>query len=847
MDTSQRSEVLAQKSCHYLMSVLGRLIHEATDTEVYQALCFAMREEIMVNWLASARTFDKNRSRMVYYLSLEFLPGKIFENNCANLGWSVLLGEVCQKLGKNFQTIISKEHEPALGNGGLGRLASCFMDSLAVQHYPAQGYGLRYQYGIFEQQIWDGVQVEAPDLWLSEENPWQIRRDLRKVNVLFSGNPKLTTNKNGDEVWEIKNAEEVYALPYDFPIVGVKNGAYSVLTLRLWSTKESPRNFHLQRFNAGRLDQAAENITLTDVLYPSDHHETGLRIRLKQEFLLVSASLQDIIRHHLNLIGSIDHFQDRVRIQINDTHPALVVAELIRLLITKHNIPWKQAVEITHEVVSYTNHTIMREALEEWDRNLFFYLLPRQYKIIERLNHEFCFEVRKNFPMREDLIRSVSIIENNKVRMANLAIVGSHKVNGVSKLHADILVKDTFRDFHEIYPDKFIGITNGVTQRRWLLVANPLLADWITSKIGPAWITDFEKIEQLKNFADNPDCQQDILKIKRKNKERLIHFIQRENKIRDEKGMEVACIFDLNPDSLFDVQVKRIHEYKRQLMNILHVVMLYQELHENPYHKRVARTVIFAGKAAAQYETAKQIIRFINAVARRVNRDERIGGALKVIYIENYNVTHAERIMPAADLSEQISCAGMEASGTGNMKLTMNGSLTIGTDDGANVEMRESVGDTWWPFLFGYSSQEVERIRREGGHPPIDVLQDLKIKAALESLQDYSFATTPEEHAAFCKLYQSLVESHYGGPPDNFFTVRDLKSYVNTQAKVEELFSNPSLWAQYVIHNIAGMGKFSSDVSIRHYAEEVWNVAPCPLDKEILNVVRQDFLGKSLG
>ena len=831
-------ESLADKTTHYLITMLGRLIKEATDEELFLALSYAMREEIMVNWLATSRTYEKKNSRRVYYLSLEFLPGRIFENNVNNLGWMKLLQGVCARLGRDASKVLGREREPALGNGGLGRLASCFLDSLAAGHYPAQGYGLRYQYGIFEQQIWDGVQIEAPDLWLTQEIPWEFRRDLRKVDVHFCGQLQFTTNQNGDEVWNLTQEEEVSALPFDFPIVGYNNDDWSVVTLRLWSTKESPRNFHLQRFNAGRLDQASENVTLTDVLYPSDHHETGLRIRLKQEFLLVSASLQDIIRHHLAENENMDSFTDKVRIQINDTHPALVVAELVRILTTDFSIPWDKAFEMTREVVSYTNHTIMREALEEWNRNLFYYLLPRQYKVIERLNHEFCFTVRKNFPGREDLVRAVSIIEHNKVKMAHLAIVGSHKVNGVSKLHAEILIQDTFREFHEIYPDKFLGITNGVTPRRWILLVNPLLSEFLTERIGSGWITDFQEIARLKEFASDQKTQEQFLAIKRKNKERLINFIRNENKMRNSSGQEIACIWDVNPDSLFDVQIKRIHEYKRQLMNILHVIMLYHEILENPYHKRSARTVIFSGKAAAQYETAKQIIRLIHAVARKVNRDRTINGALKVIFIENYNVSHAEAIIPAADLSEQISCAGMEASGTGNMKLSMNGALTIGTDDGANVEMRKAIGDDFWPFLFGLSSLEVENLRRKGSYEPSQMLQNPKIGAAVECLRDHTFAISPDEHDAFSSLHHRLVESDY------YFVLKDLESYALMQKKCDELFSDRYAWAEMALHNISGMGNFSSDHSIKEYAEKVWQLSPCPLDKEILRTVRREFFGK---
>jgi glycogen phosphorylase len=843
MDLDAQAEMLIAKTKHYLITTMGRVSEEANPDELYRALCYALREEVMINWLASARTHVHKDTRMLYYLSMEYLPGRILSNNITNLNDNEIVRLVLHKMNRSYAEIITRESDPGLGNGGLGRLASCFLDSLATHNYPAQAYALRYQYGIFEQQIWDGVQIEAPDCWLLSENPWEFRRDLRKVVVKYCGHPIPETNIHGDEIFTLQDYEEVWALPYDIPIIGYsKNQKFSVVTLRLWTTKESPRNFKLQRYNAGRLDEAAENTTLTDVLYPSDHHETGKRVRLKQEYLLVSASLQDIIRHYLGNHDNFRAFADKVRIQINDTHPSLVIAELIRVLTKKHDIPWKMAAEITLACTGYTNHTILSEALEEWDQNLFYYLLPRQYKIIERLNYEFCNFIRTRYPSDEEKIRRMSIIENGKVRMANLAIVGSHKVNGVAALHTEILKHQVFKDFYDIFPDRFVNVTNGVTQRRWLLHCNPELAKFITKRIGDEWITDFSQIKNLAKFADESSSQDEFLAIKKKNKVRLVEFINQENKLRNAMGEIVAPppIIDIN--SLFDVQVKRIHEYKRQLMNILHIVMLYHEIRENPSHHRIKRTFIFGGKAAAGYETAKDIIRFIYCVARKINKDPVIAGTIKVIYIENYNVSRAEVIIPAADLSEQISTAGTEASGTGNMKLAINGALTIGTNDGANIEMREEITDEWWPFAFGCSADEIKQIKIQESYHSRDIYeQNYKIRRAVDSLRDRTFATNEGEHLAFSDLYHKLIEMHYGGRPDRYFTLKDLESYYNTQKHVEGLFVHPNRWAKYVIHNIAGMGKFSTDYSIKNYCEKIWNLQPCPADDEILERVRHEY------
>lgn len=845
VDAEYQAEMLASKTKHYLITMMGLVADDASDDEFYRALSYALREEIMINWLAGARTYRKNHAKMVYYLSMEYLPGRIFSNNMTNLGAGDIVGMVLQKMNRRTQDILNRESDPGLGNGGLGRLASCFLDSLATLHYPARGYGLRYQYGTFEQQIQEGVQIEAPDCWLLSKNPWEFRRDLRKVIVKYCGNTKGALNIHGDEVLELKDAEEVWALPFDIPIIGYsREGRFSVVTLRLWSTKESPRNFKLQSYNAGRLDQAAENTLLTDVLYPNDIHEVGKRIRLKQEFLLVSASLQDIISSYRLRYDHFHSFIDKVSIQINDTHPALVIPELIRMLTKNHDIPWKTAVEMTQAVTGYTNHTVLKESLEEWEQGLMGYLLPRQYRIIERLNHDFCNGLRMRFPNDEALVRRLSILEGNKVKMANLAIMGSHKVNGVSELHTSILQDSLFNDFYKLYPEKFVNITNGVTQRRWLLDCNPELSKFLTHRIGDGWITDFPQIEKLRDFADDPETQKAFLDLKRKNKMRLIEFLSYENRQElKEPGPESGVAFPLlDVNSLFDVQIKRIHEYKRQLMNLLHAIVLYQEMLHNPQHNRIKRTIIFGGKAAAGYEIAKDIIHFIHCVARKVNRDPGLNGMLKIMYVENYNVSKAEMIIPAADVSEQISLAGMEASGTGNMKLAINGALTVGTNDGANIEMRQAVSDRAWPFAFGGSAEEIRALKDSGAYRPKDyVAASMPLKIALDAFRDTTFTLNDSEHRAGCNLYDRLMVENNGAPSDPYCILYDFQAFYEVQKKVEELYLQPSQWARVVLLNIAGMGQFSSDEAIKNYCDKIWNVQPMPTDEAILQEIRYEY------
>jgi len=843
MVSSEKVQKLENRIKHYLVSNFGKRLLNATDEEFYQAFSYALREEIMVNWTSTHMTIEKMQKRTLYYLSLEYLPGKELGGNITNIGAKELVHAVLEKMNKNYTDLIACEPDPGLGNGGLGRLASCFMESLAAQQFPAWGYGLRYQYGIFAQEIWDGIQVERPDIWLLNEYPWDFRRDSSAVYVHFGGTPIPSKNRHGDEVFHLEDFEEVRALPFDNPIIGCpKENIFSVLSLRLWSTKESPRNFELQRYNAGKLDQAGENTSLTDVLYPNDHNETGKRIRLKQEFLLVSASLQDILIRFFHLYDDPKLLADKVRIQINDTHPALIVAELIRLLTLKHDTSFDEAYEITKTCCSYTNHTILKEALEEWNENRLSYLLPRQYWIIEQLNNRFCKKIKEKFPNDSEKLNKMSLIGNGQVRMANLAIIGSHKVNGVAKLHTEILKSDIFKDFHEYYPNKFVNVTNGVTHRRWLLHSNPELSKLITDKIGKKWITDFREIKELANYAGDKSTQNAFLEIKKYRKEILLDFLSKNNPIRDSKGKITNHSPILEPDALVDVHIKRLHEYKRQLMNVLHLVMVYFELKKDSSSRKIKRMSIFGAKAAPGYRLAKEIIQFIHLVAKKINNDPDVNSKLKIAFVENYNISTAEIIIPASDLSEQISRAGKEASGTGNMKLSMNGALTIATEDGANIELREAIGDEWWPFRFGLTSQEVNNyIEKKSYHASDYYIQNENIRRAIDSLIDDTFATNNSEKEAFENIHRSLLEAPYGLLADQYFVIRDLNDYYETQKKVENLYIQPNKWAEFALRNIAGTGRFSSDESIFNYAKNIWEIEPCPPCSKIIQKVEEEY------
>ncbi len=838
-----QADSLAHKIKHYLITTMGMTIDEANPEEFYRAFALTLREEVMINWTACAHTFKKRRVRMLYYLCMEYMPGRFLGNNITNIQAGELVRNVMKTLGRDFDEELCYEPDPGLGNGGLGRLAACLLDALATQQYPAIAYGLRYQYGIFDQEIWDGNQIERPENWLLHENPWEFRRDNHATSVRYGGRGVPMVNARGVDMLDIADYDEVRALAYDIPIIGYKeNGDFNVNTLRLWTTKESPRNFQLQRFNAGLIDQAAENLSLTDVLYPNDNNETGKRIRLKQEFLLVSASLQDIVRHHLHTFSDLNNFADKVRIHINDTHPALAIAELQRLLLKDYDFEWGEAWEIVKTCCNFTNHTILRESLEEWNQNRLSNLLPCQYHIIEKLNFDFCNAIRRRYPNDEAKVRRMSCIEGGQIRMANLAIFGSHKVNGVAALHTEILKNEVFKDFFEMFPDKFVNVTNGVTQRRWLLHVNPLLADFISQRIGRKWITDFTQIKELAAFAKDAPSQKEFLEIKRSNKRALIQYIHGKNPIRDIRGKVIGHYSTLNEDALFDVQIKRIHEYKRQLMNILHAIMLYQELLADLNSRKVKRLIIFAGKAAPGYEVAKNILHLICCVASKINNDPIVSQKLNVVFIENYNVTRAEQIIPAADLSEQISMAGMEASGTSNMKLTMNGALTIGTEDGANIEIHREITDKWWPFRFGNSSSENAQIQASRSYNPWDIYTHNKaIGNAVNTLRDRTFAETDAEHAAMSSIYDLLLEPHNSDPADRYFVLGDLQAYYDKQKIVEEFYSDASKWAEFAIQNMASMGTFSADEAVHNYARLIWDLKPYPCDKEEASKVRAEY------
>lgn len=838
---SEKINALVQKIKHYLITNVGKVAEQASIEEFYYAFITSLREEIMINWITGLETIKKNQSKVLYYLSMEYLPGRYLGNNISNVGASDIIQEVIKKMGRNYSDLIHCEPDPGLGNGGLGRLASCFLDSLSTQHFPYYAYGLRYQYGIFDQEIWDGNQVERPDCWLLNQNPWEFRKDTESCYVHFHGKEIEATNTHKEQAYILEDFEEVRALPYDVPIIGYSSkNDFSVGTLRLFSTKESPRNFELQKYNAGRLDEASENTSLTDVLYPNDNHEVGKRIRLKQEFLLVSASLQDIIRRHNSHYGDMTNFADKVRIQINDTHPALVTVELIRRLLKYHDFTWDKALETTQACCSYTNHTVLKEALEEWNEERIQYLLPRQYRLIQKINQQFCSDVRQKFP--EEKVKELSIIENGQIKMANLSIFCCHKVNGVAKLHTEILKSTIFKDFFKLYPEKFINVTNGVTQRRWLLSCNPKLSNLITTCIGDDWIYDFSQIEKLKNYVKDSNIQQQFLEIKKENKQKLIDFLQKENPVRDAKGKILSHCPTLDTSALIDAQIKRIHEYKRPLLNALHIIILYLELKQNPNARKIKRISLIGGKAAPGYHTAKRIIRLFHCMARKINQDPDTNQKLILTFVENYNVSKAEIIIPATDLSEQISTAGMEASGTGNMKLSMNGALTIGTDDGANVEMREAVSDAYWPFLFGSSCDEISKLKADGNYNPSEIYhQNPKIKQALDALCNRTFATTDSEHEDFCSLYNGLLQDHGSMHADRYFVLKDLSSYYETQLKVEDLYSDPIKWAEYALYNIACMGNFSTDQSISNYASKIWQLEKCLPDDKILEEVRSQY------
>ena len=791
-------------------SIYRKTIDEATPAMVYQAVALAVKDMIIDRWIATHKEYDKQDAKIVYYMSMEFLTGRFLGNNIISLCEQKEIEEALSELGFDLNSIEDQERDPALGNGGLGRLAACFLDSLASLGYPAYGCGIRYRYGMFKQQIRDGYQIEVPDEWLKDGYPFEIRRAEYATEVKFGGYVETEWDGKRNHFVQ-KGYQSVMAVPYDIPIVGYGNNV--VNSLRIWDA-QPVNTFNLSEFDKGDYQKAVEqeNLakTIVEVLYPNDNHYSGKELRLKQQYFFISASVQRAIKKYKEKHDDIHKFYEKASFQLNDTHPTVAVAELMRILLDEENLEWDEAWEITTKTCAYTNHTIMAEALEKWPIELFSRLLPRVYQIVEEINRRFVAQIQQRYPGDNEKIRRMAIIYDGQVRMAYLAIVGSFSVNGVAKLHTEILEKQELRDFYEMMPEKFNNKTNGITQRRFLLHGNPLLADWVTDKIGNEWITDLSNIKKLSVYVDDEKCQQEFINIKYQNKIRLAKYIKEHNGI------------DVDPRSIFDVQVKRLHEYKRQLMNILHVMYLYNQLKDNPNMDIVPRTFIFGAKAAAGYKRAKLTIKLINNVANVINNDKSIGGKLKVVFIEDYRVSNAELIFSAADVSEQISTASKEASGTGNMKFMLNGALTIGTMDGANVEMAEEVGKENM-FIFGASADEIINLENNGGYNPMDIFNnDQDIRRVLMQLINGYYS--PQDPELFRDIYNSLLNTQSSDRADTYFILKDFRSYAEAHKKIDQAYRDEKWWARTAMLNTASAGKFSSDRTIEEYVRDIWHL-----------------------
>ena len=781
-----------------------RKLEEATPQQIYQAVAYSVKDDIIDNWIETHKAYEKQDKKMVYYMSMEFLMGRALGNNMINLLCYDDVRETLEELGLDLNLIEDQEPDAALGNGGLGRLAACFLDSLATLGYPAYGCGIRYRYGMFKQKIENGYQVEVPDNWLKYGNPFEIKRDEYAVEVKFGGYVDVEMH-NGRQKFVQKGYQSVRAVPYDMPIVGYGN--HIVNTLRIWDA-EAINNFNLDSFDKGEYQKAVEqeNLarTICEVLYPNDNHMAGKELRLKQQYFFISASVQRAIAKYKETHDDIRKFHEKVTFQLNDTHPTVAVAELMRILVDEEGLEWDEAWEITRKTCAYTNHTIMAEALEKWPIELFSRLLPRVYQIVEEIDRRFVIEIQNKYPGDQEKIRKMAILYDGQVRMAHLAIAGSYSVNGVARLHTDILKKRELKDFYEMMPEKFNNKTNGITQRRFLLHGNPLLASWVTDKIGDDWITNLDHLKHLKVYVDDEKCQQEFMNIKYQNKVRLAKYIKEHNGI------------DVDPRSIFDCQVKRLHEYKRQLMNILHVMYLYNEIKAHPDMDIVPRTFIFGAKAAAGYYTAKLTIKLINAVADKINNDPSINGKIKVVFIEDYRVSNAELIFAAADVSEQISTASKEASGTGNMKFMLNGALTLGTMDGANVEIVEEVGKEN-AFIFGLSADQVMEYEKNGNYNPRDVYNNNQdVRQVLTQLVNGFYS--PENPELFRALYDALLEK------DTYFTLLDFDSYKEAHNRIDAAYRDEEHWARTAMLQTASAGKFSSDRTIEEYAKEMWHL-----------------------
>ncbi|MBP3338649.1 MAG: glycogen/starch/alpha-glucan phosphorylase [Lachnospiraceae bacterium] len=794
----------------YVKIVSRKTIEEASPLDIYTGVAYGLKDYIIDQWIATHKEYEKQDAKTVYYLSMEFLTGRALGNIIINLSARQEIKEAIEELGLDLNLIEDQEPDAALGNGGLGRLAACFLDSLATLGYPAYGCGIRYKYGMFKQKIVDGYQVEAPDNWLKNGNPLEVRREEYACEVKFGGYTRWERGEDGRERVVQDGYQSVRAIPYDLPIVGYGNNV--VNTLRIWDA-EPMNQFVLDSFNKGDYIKATEEEALAknivEVLYPCDDHYAGKELRLKQQYFFVSASVQTAINKYMDKHDDVKKLYEKVVFQLNDTHPTICVAELMRLLIDEYDLTWDEAWAVTTKATAYTNHTIMAEALEKWPIELFSKLLPRCYQIIEEINRRFVNDIQAKFPGDQEKVRKMAIVYDGQVKMANLAICAGFSVNGVARLHTEILKNQELKDFYQMFPEKFNNKTNGITQRRFLLHGNPLLANWVTDKIGDEWTTNLSHIKKLEIYADDAKAQQEFMNIKYQNKLRLAKYIKEHNGI------------DVDPRSIFDVQVKRLHEYKRQLLNILHVMHLYNEIKEHPEMDFYPRTFIFGAKAAAGYRRAKLTIKLINSVADVINNDKSIDGKLKVVFIENYRVSNAEWIFAAADVSEQISTASKEASGTGNMKFMLNGALTIGTMDGANVEIVEEVGADN-AFIFGLSSDEVINYEQNGGYDPMEIFNnDMDIRKVLMQLINGTYA--PDDSERFREIYDSLLTTKYG-KADTYFILKDFKSYAQAQKKVEAAYRDETGWAKSAILNTANVGKFSSDRTIEEYVQDIWKL-----------------------
>ena len=788
-------------------SLYRKNIDEADKQQVFQSVAYAVKDLIIDKWIATHKTYDKEDPKVVYYMSMEFLMGRALGNNMINLTKYNEIKEALEELGLDINVIEDQEPDAALDNGGLGRLAACFLDSLATLEYPAYGCGIRYKYGMFKQEIKDGYQVEVPDNWLKDGNPFEIKRSEYKYEVKFGGYVRSYRDEaSGRDIFVQEDYRSVIAVPYDLPVIGYGNN--TVNSLRIWDA-EPVNTFNLSSFDKGDYQKAIEEENLAknivEVLYPNDNHYAGKELRLKQQYFFVSASVQRAVDRYKSMHnGDVRKLYEKVTFQLNDTHPTVAVAELMRILMDENGLEWDEAWDITTKTVAYTNHTIMAEALEKWPIELFSRLLPRIYQIVEEINRRFVLKIQEMYPGNQDKVKNMAVLYDGQVKMAHLAIAGSYSVNGVAALHTKILEERELKDFYEMRPEQFNNKTNGITQRRFLLHANPLLANWITDKIGDEWITNLSHLKKLKVYVNDEKCQHEFMNIKYQNKIRLAKYIKEHNNV------------DVDPRSIFDVQVKRLHEYKRQLLNILHVMHLYNRLKTEPEFDMYPRTFIFGAKASAGYKRAKLIIKLINSVADVVNNDASIEGKIKVVFIENYRVSNAEIIFAAADVSEQISTASREASGTGNMKFMLNGAPTLGTMDGANVEIVEEVGIEN-AFIFGLSAEEVMKYEREGGYNPMDIYNNNQaVRRVLTQLIDGTYA--PDDPDRFRDLYDSLTKE------DVYFILKDFDSYAEAQQKVDKAYQDEKGWAKMAMLNTACAGKFSSDRTIEEYAKEIWKL-----------------------